>query len=243
MEQDHYAVLDLPRDATQAQIKRRYRDLMRERHPDANAGSAAATRAAARLNLAFETLGDATRRREYDARSANGVRPRGRNGSRRSDRVYAHWAEHENWEDIVAEHVPPPRPRHDHEPEPYLEPAELEIDLSELRIAPRARRRVRVTNPCACTITGDVSTSEPWLWGPVGRFVIGPGQTVEFDVEVIGRKVRFPGLSRVQFVTRDWTGTVPVKITGFETKRRRVVPLADARYVRSAGAAGWGRKR
>ena len=34
---DHYAVLGLAPDATDAEIKRRYRKLMRAVHPDANA--------------------------------------------------------------------------------------------------------------------------------------------------------------------------------------------------------------
>jgi hypothetical protein len=65
----------------------------------------------------------------------------------------------------------------------------------------------------------------------VGRFVVEPGERVAFDIEVIGHKIKFPGISRVSFVGNNWTGVVPVKITGFETKRRRVVPLAQGRYV------------
>ena len=62
-EQDHYAVLGLARTAKADEIKRRYRALMRKAHPDANAGdatadAAAASRAAARFNAAYESLGD-----------------------------------------------------------------------------------------------------------------------------------------------------------------------------------------
>jgi curved DNA-binding protein CbpA len=231
-EPDHYAVLDIPRSASSAEIKRRYRLLMREAHPDANAGDPAATRRAARINLAFEVLGNAARRREYDARNpaTNG------NGARkRSDRTYAYWAEHEDWEDIVAEHVKPPRPAHVHSEKPRVEPEEIEVDLGEFDGgATRVKRRIRITNRCDCTMKGDVSTSEPWLWGPIGTFELGPRATVEFDVQVIGRKVKFPGLSRVTFVSQNWACDVPVKITGFKAKRRRVLPATDAQYVRQA---------
>ncbi len=224
-EPDHYAVLGLPRAAKADEIKRRYRALMRKTHPDANAGDAKATRAAARINAAYETLGDAAKRREYDRRTS----PRA-NG-KRSNGVYGYWAEQPDWEDIVAEHAPIRRPAHAHTEEPVIEPAEIEVDLAELRLSPRVRRRIAISNRCECTIAGDVSTSEPWVWGPVGRFTLGPGARVEFDIEVIGNKIKFPGLSRVSFVGNNWTGVVPVKITGFETKRRRVVPLAPGRYV------------
>jgi hypothetical protein len=35
----------------------------------------------------------------------------------------------------------------------------------------------------------------------------------------------------VQFVTRDWTGTVPVAVTGYEPKARRVIRPTDSAYV------------
>ncbi len=105
--------------------------------------------------------------------------------------------------------------------------------MAELREAPRVRRTIRVTNPCDCTLTGDVSTSEPWVWGPIGSFTVGPKEAVEFDIEIVARKVRFPGISRVQFVSRDWTGTVPVKVTGYEPKPKRYVRPTESAFVPS----------
>jgi curved DNA-binding protein CbpA len=219
-ELDYYQVLQVRPDASDAEIKRAYRRLMRLVHPDANTADPDANRKAARLNHAYETLGDADRRRAYDG-------ARGRGDARR----YQAWAEHEDWENVVAEHVPPARPAHVHAPEPQIEPAEIEVDMSELRGDARVRRKIRVTNRCSCALAGIVSTSEPWVRGPVGRITVAPGQTAEFEIEVLGLKVRFPGLSRAIFVARDWTGVVPVKITGFEAKRRTVYAATDTAYV------------
>jgi hypothetical protein len=221
--QDHYRVLDLPPSASDAEIKRRYRILMRSVHPDANVDDPEANRKAAAINRAFETLGHAQRRAEYDA---------GRASARRSNKIYAAWAAEPDWEDIVAANVPPRRPAHVHSIPPTIGPHEIEIPAPQLRGPARVRRRISVTNNCDCTLTGDVSTSEPWLWGPIGQFTAPPGQTIEFDVEILSRKVQFPGISRVLFVTNDWTGVVPVRIVGYEPKLRFVPPSAEMPYVR-----------
>jgi hypothetical protein len=219
-EHDYYGALKIRPEATDAEVKRAYRKLMRAVHPDANAQDPEATRKAAALNLAFETLGDPEKRRAYD----------GARSPRNARRKYEVWAEQPDWEDIVAEHVPAKRPSHVHAREPIIEPDEIEVGMAELREQPRVRRTIRITNKCTCTLAGDVSTSEPWVWGPVGRMTIKPGESVTFDVEFVARKVAFPGISRVVFVSKEWTGVAPVKITGFEAKRRKP-PSSSALYV------------
>lgn len=217
-EADHYAALDLPRAATGDDIKRRYRRLMREVHPDANADDPAATRKAARLNAAFETLGNVARRREYDERTAPPPPPLAK---RQADALYAHIAEQPDWEDIVVERVKrPSRRAHVHRTEPELTPAEIAIDLGELRAMPRVRRRITLTNHCDCTLRGDVSTSQPWLWGPIGPLEVPPQGKITFDVDAVSRKVAFPGVADVLFVAKDWTASARVAVTGYEAKRR-----------------------
>ncbi len=218
---DHYATLGVQASASDAEIKRAYRRLMRAVHPDANVDDPEATRKAAALNLAFETIGDPEKRRAYDD---------ARRGPRASRRQHEVWAEQPDWEDIVAENVPPARPQHVHAPAPVFEPDEVEVSVAELQGQPRVRRTLRLINHCTCTLVGDVSTSEPWVWGPVGRITVGPGESTAFEVEVVARKVTFPGISRITFVAKEWTGVVPVKITGFEAKRRRP-PASNAQYV------------
>lgn len=67
---DYYAVLGIPRTASQAEIKKAYRKLAREHHPDAKAG-AAADRRFKEINEANQVLGDPQKRKQYDALGAN----------------------------------------------------------------------------------------------------------------------------------------------------------------------------
>jgi curved DNA-binding protein CbpA len=63
---DYYAVLQVLPDADAEVIAAAYRSLARKYHPDHSPDTAAAQRMR-ELNEAFEVLGDAERRREYDA--------------------------------------------------------------------------------------------------------------------------------------------------------------------------------
>ncbi len=82
LEKDFYATLDVPKDASQADIKKSYRKLARRYHPDANKGDDGAERRFKEISEAYSVLSDEKRRKEYDeARSlfgAGGFRmPRG----------------------------------------------------------------------------------------------------------------------------------------------------------------------
>lgn len=63
---DHYATLGLDRRCTAVQIRAAYRVLVKQHHPDVNAGSNDAGQSAQRINAAYETLIDPARRRRYD---------------------------------------------------------------------------------------------------------------------------------------------------------------------------------
>jgi curved DNA-binding protein CbpA len=71
---DPYRELDVPSDASDAAIKRRWRDLARDHHPDrAKPGSREAadlTRRMARINAAYDLLRDHDRRARFDASPA-----------------------------------------------------------------------------------------------------------------------------------------------------------------------------
>lgn len=66
VEKDYYKVLGVPKDATEAEIKKAYRKLARENHPDANKGDTQAEARFKEISEANDILGDPKKRKEYD---------------------------------------------------------------------------------------------------------------------------------------------------------------------------------
>ncbi|WAB82256.1 DnaJ domain-containing protein [Microcella daejeonensis] len=71
-EKDFYAVLGLPKTATEAELKKKYRSLARQYHPDSNAGDAAAEARFKEISEAYSVLSDREQRAEYDQIRAMG---------------------------------------------------------------------------------------------------------------------------------------------------------------------------
>jgi curved DNA-binding protein CbpA len=69
LQPNHYEALGLPPTATAEQIKRKYREMARRYHPDVNPSPDAAHKILS-VNQAYQVLGDANRRAEYDAERA-----------------------------------------------------------------------------------------------------------------------------------------------------------------------------
>jgi molecular chaperone DnaJ len=65
-EKDYYAVLGVPKNASQSEIKKAYRKLAQQHHPDANAGNQASEERFKEISAAYDVLGDAEKRAAYD---------------------------------------------------------------------------------------------------------------------------------------------------------------------------------
>ena len=63
---DYYATLGVDEDASAKEIKKAYRKLAQQYHPDRNAGDAAAEERFKEVQEAYDTLGDETKRKAYD---------------------------------------------------------------------------------------------------------------------------------------------------------------------------------
>jgi molecular chaperone DnaJ len=65
-DKDYYAVLGVPKNASAAEIKKAYRKLAQQHHPDANAGNSASEERFKEISAAYDVLGDADKRAAYD---------------------------------------------------------------------------------------------------------------------------------------------------------------------------------
>jgi len=72
IEKDYYKILGVKKSDKIKDIKKRYRELARKHHPDTNQGSKKAEEQFKLISEAYEVLGHAKSRKEYDTLRANG---------------------------------------------------------------------------------------------------------------------------------------------------------------------------
>src|SRR5918996_2521236 len=78
---DYYKVLDVPRTAAEAEIKKAYRRLAMKFHPDRNPNDAEAEEKFKEAKEAYEVLTDAQKRAIYDQHGHDGLSARGGGGA------------------------------------------------------------------------------------------------------------------------------------------------------------------
>jgi len=66
MARDYYQVMGVPHNASDKDIRKAYRRLARQHHPDVNPGDKAAEARFKEINAAYEVLSDTEKRRKYD---------------------------------------------------------------------------------------------------------------------------------------------------------------------------------
>jgi molecular chaperone DnaJ len=89
-EPDLYAVLGVSRSATEAEIKRVYRKLARQHHPDVNPGNAEAEEKFKAIAHAYDVLSDGAERKLYDEFGKEGLRE---GFDPEKARAYQRWSE------------------------------------------------------------------------------------------------------------------------------------------------------
>ncbi len=86
---DYYEVLGVPRDATEEQIKKAYRQLALKYHPDRNPGDKEAEEAFKEASEAYEVLRDPEKRSLYDRYGHEGLRNTGFQGFSSFDDIFS----------------------------------------------------------------------------------------------------------------------------------------------------------
>ena len=185
---DYYELLGVARSANEDELKRAYRRLARELHPDANGGDPEAEARFKEVTLAYETLRDPERRRRYDMFGPEMARGQGAGPGGMSDPFGFGGA---NLGDIfeaffggaagAAGGQPRPGPRR-------AADAEVLVELTLEQAAFGTQRDVTISLPTTCE-TCDGSGAQPGTAPTACRGCRGTGQVQRIRQSFLGQMV------------------------------------------------------
>ncbi|MGH9279704.1 MAG: molecular chaperone DnaJ [Acidimicrobiales bacterium] len=188
MDDDFYALLGVGRSATEDDLKKAYRRLARELHPDTNPDPAAEERFK-RITVAYETLRDPERRRRYDMFGPDGVRGAGAGAGGAGFGGDFASGLGDLFESFFGGSSPfgggSGRRRAGPPSGPDLEVA-LDLEFKEAVFGGTHDVRVKVALPCdACSATGARAGTSPETCGTCG----GMGQVQQVRNSILGQMV------------------------------------------------------
>src|SRR5512143_715849 len=88
-EKNYYSILGVPKDATEDQIKKSYRKIAMQYHPDRNPGDKEAEEKFKVASEAYEVLRDSEKRRIYDRYGVEGLKGTGFTGFRGFEDIFS----------------------------------------------------------------------------------------------------------------------------------------------------------
>ncbi|MCR9296549.1 MAG: J domain-containing protein [bacterium] len=93
MSQDLYEILGISRDASEDEVRKAYRKLAMQFHPDRNPDDEQAAKRFKEVSEAYEILSDAEKRKTYDTRGMAGVQDQGFEGFASNEDIFSHFAD------------------------------------------------------------------------------------------------------------------------------------------------------
>lgn len=93
MKRDYYEVLAVPKNANDREIKKAYRKLALDNHPDRNPGDSAAENRFKEASEAYEVLSDEQKRATYDRFGHEGLRGSGFSGFSGVEDIFSHFGD------------------------------------------------------------------------------------------------------------------------------------------------------
>jgi curved DNA-binding protein len=207
---DYYAILGVPRTASEKEIRTAFRKLARKHHPDVNQGDKAAEDRFKEINEANEVLGDPEKRKKYDE-----LGPR--------------WQEYEQWERAGR---PGPNPFEGNERFGYrtVNPDELEGMFGDR--APFSDFFQQFFGGAAAQAPDGFSTARP------RRRVARRGQDVEGDADISLEQAFSGAALTVDMSSTDGPRRVEVKIPAGIHEGARVRATGQGSAGRNGGPRG-----